>query len=41
MQYVVAVIVGVLAAIGAMTLIAVMYVMRFGDEAFNGIVTAA
>ena len=38
MQYVMAIILGVLAAIGAMTLIAVMYVMRFGDEAFSGII---
>jgi hypothetical protein len=37
MQYVVAIILGVLAAIGAMTLIAVMYVMRFGDEAYSGL----
>lgn len=37
MQYVIAVILGVLAAIGAMTLIAVMYVMRFGDDAFSAI----
>jgi hypothetical protein len=34
MQYVLSVILGVLAAIGALTLIAVMYVMRFGDNAF-------
>ena len=37
MQYVVAVLVGVLAAIGAMTMIAIMYVMRFGDNAFSDI----
>jgi hypothetical protein len=34
MQYTVAVILGVLAAIGALTLIAMTYVMRFGDSAF-------
>ncbi len=38
MQYVAAVIVGILAAIGAMTMIAVMYVMRFGDRAYSDIV---
>ena len=40
MQYVLAVIVGVLAAIGAMTMIATMYVMRFGDAAFSEIAAA-
>lgn len=37
MQYVLAVILGVLAAIGALTLIAVTYVMRFGDTAFKSV----
>lgn len=39
MQYVLAVLLGVCAAIGIMTLVAVMYVMRFGDSAFASIPT--
>lgn len=39
MQYTAAVILGVLAAVGALTLIAMVYVMRFGDSAFTSLKT--
>lgn len=37
MQYFAAVILGVLAAIGALTLVAIVYVLRFGDVAFSSL----